>query len=223
MIKKIADLDYYEILNLPGDASPKEIENAYLLAIATYHQESLASYGVLLDEERAVILNKVEAAFQTLGTPEKRKAYDSLVRDGQLEFRQKAFFRKSTQPLLIEDASEEDGLWDRIKSVVAPVRLRRENRAAGENGNGEDWQGRSEDFYYYGEYLKKIRERKGLSLEEVANQCGVDPAELKSLEEGIPDPHANGEKGREVLICYAKCLGLNPDDGRDSPFSTRFL
>ncbi len=223
MIKKIQDLDCYEILNLPRDASPKEIENSYLLAIATYHQDSLASYGVLPGEERAIILDKVEAAFQTLRDPEKRKAYDLLFHDRSLEFRQKASFRKSTERLLIEDASEESGFWDKIKSAIAPVRLRRENRAAAENGDGEDWQGRSEDFYYYGEYLKKIRERIGLSLEEIAKQCGVNLSQLKSLEEEIPDQRTDGEEDLEVLRCYARCLGLNPDNGRDSLFPNRFL
>ncbi|MFZ2055682.1 MAG: helix-turn-helix domain-containing protein [Candidatus Aminicenantales bacterium] len=222
MIKKIEDLDCYEILNLPSDASQKEIENSYLLAIATYHQDSLASYGVFLDEERAIILNKVEAAFQTLRDPEKKKAYDSLVRGRHPEFRQKASFRKTIERLMIEDASEEGGLWDKIKSVVGPVRRRRENRTPAKNEDGRDWRGLSDDFYYYGEYLKKVRERRGLSLEDIAKQCGVDPSRLESLEQETPDLHSNGEKNLEVLRCYAKCLGLNSDDGRDSSFPTRF-
>jgi len=222
MIKKIEDLDCYEILNLPSDASPKEIENSYLLAIATYHQDSLASYGVFLDEERAIILNRVEAAFQTLGNPEKRKAYDSLVRDRNPEFRKKAAFRKSTQRLLIEDAEEQDSLWDKIKSIVAPARRRRENRIPDENGNGKAWRSLSDDSYYYGEYLKKVRERRGLTLEDIARQCGVDRSRLESLEEETSDFHSNGEKNLEVLRCYARCLGLDPEDGRNSPFPTRF-
>lgn len=222
MIKKIEDLDYYEILNLRCDASPKEIDNSYLLAIATYHQDSLASYGVLLDEERAIILNNVEAAFQTLRDPEKRKAYDAIVSDRHPEFWLKASFRKSTERLLIEDAPEEDSLWDKIKSVVAPVRRRRESRAPGWNGDGRAWGSLSDDLSYCGDYLKRVRERRGLSLEDIAKQCGVDPSRLESLEEETPDHHSNGEKNLEVLRCYAKCLGLDSDDGRDSPFFTRF-
>ncbi len=222
MIKKIDDLDYYELLNLRGDASQKEIEKSYLLAVATYHQDSLASYGVLGDEERAIILNKVEDAFQTLGNPEKRKTYDSLVRDGNSEFREKAAFRKSTQRLLIEDAEERDSLWDKLKSIVAPVRRRRDNRIPDDNGDGKAWQSPSNDSYYCGEYLKKVRERRGLTLEEIARRCGVDRSRLESLEEETTDFHPNGEKNLEVLRCYAKCLGLDSDDGRDSPFPTRF-
>ena len=222
MIKKIDDLDYYELLNLRSDASQKEIEKSYLLAVATYHEDSLASYGVLREKERAIILNKVEDAFQTLGNPEKRKAYDSLVRDRNPEFREKAAFRKSTRRLLIEDAEEQDSLWDKIKSIVAPVRRRRVNRIPDDDGNGKAWPSLSDDSYYYGEYLKKVRQRRGLTLEEIARQCGVDQSRLESLEEETSDFHSNGEKNLEVLRCYARCLGLDSDDGRDSPFPTRF-
>ncbi|HCS49265.1 MAG TPA: hypothetical protein DIW61_13830, partial [Candidatus Aminicenantes bacterium] len=82
MIKKIEEMDFYELLNLRLDASPKDIENAYLLAVATYHQEGMASYGVLGDVERGLILDKVEEAFQTLRDPAKKKAYDPLVLPG---------------------------------------------------------------------------------------------------------------------------------------------
>ncbi len=49
MVKSIKDLDFYELLNLDLDATRVEIENAYLLAVATYHKDGLASYGVLGD------------------------------------------------------------------------------------------------------------------------------------------------------------------------------
>jgi curved DNA-binding protein CbpA len=223
MIKKIEDLDYYEILNLASNASPKEIENSYLLAVATYHQDSLASYGVLMEEERTVILDRIESAFQTLGDPEKRKAYDSLLRDRQMVFPEKASFRRSTRRLLIEDASEGTSLWDKIKSAVAPVRRHGESRTHGKNGDGKQWRFQSEDLYYYGEYLKKVRERKGLSLEDIAERCGVDPSRLRSLEEETPDHHCDGERDLDVLRRYARCLGLGADDGRGPAFPTRFL
>jgi curved DNA-binding protein CbpA len=222
MIKKIDDLDYYELLNLRDDASPKEIEKSYLLAVATYHRDSLASYGVLGEKERSVILDRVEEAFQTLSNSAKRKAYDSLVRGRNSDFREKAAFRRSTRRLLIEDAEERESLWDKIKSIVSPVRRRREKSISGEGGDGNAWRSLSDGSFYYGEYLKKVRETRGLSLEDMARRCGVERSRLESLEEEATDFPPNGEKNLEVLRCYAKCLGLDSDDGRDSPFPTRF-
>lgn len=222
MVKKIEDLDYYEILNLTGGASPKDIENAYLLAVATYHQDSLASYGGLIDQERDLILDKIEAAFQTLRDPERRKAYDTQIRKRPPGIPLKADFRSSTELLQIEDASEGKSLWDKVRSVLASGRRRKAGGAAeNEPGGWGPWSA-ADDFYYYGDILKKLRVRKGLTLEDIAQKCGVSPSRLQSLEEESPDHHSKGEKMREVLRCYAKCLGLDPDNGRDSPFSSRF-
>jgi curved DNA-binding protein CbpA len=222
MIKKIEDLDYYEILNVRISASSRDIENAYLLALATYHQDGLASYGVLMDEERAVILNAIESAFQTLSDPERRKAYDAHVRDRHLNIPQKASFRRSTARLLIEDAHEVSGFWSKIRSVVAPARRRGERGGPERNGDGQNWLGQSDNFYYYGDFLKKVRERRGLTLEDVAEKCGVEPFRLQSLEEEIPGHRSNGKKNLELLRCYARCLGLDADNGKDSPSLPRF-
>ena len=222
MIKKIEDLDHYEILNLPADASPKDIENAYLLAVATYHQDGLASYGMLMDKERAVILERIEAAFQTLRDPKKRKAYDAEVGSRNLEILPKASFRRSTDRLLIEDAAVKETLWGKFKSVFAPSRHRRESRAPESEGSERNRPGSAGDSYYYGDYLRKVRERRGVSLEEIAEKCGVDPLALRLLEEDAPEDRSNGEKNRALLRCYAKSLGLDPENGGEPPFPTRF-
>src|SRR4030042_4945924 len=124
MIKKIEEMDFYELLNLRLDASPRKIENACLLANATCHQDSLASYGVLGDAERVDILDRIEEAFQTLHDPLRKREYDALFLPGRPEYRGRAYFRRTTTRLEIEDAAEEEKLWDRIKAAVLPSRLR---------------------------------------------------------------------------------------------------
>jgi len=220
MVRKIEEMDFYDLLNLPLDASSKDIENAYLLAIATYHREGLASYGGLGDVDRRLMLDKVEEAFQTLRDPEKKKAYDPLVLPGHPEFQQRAYFRRSTRRLEIEDASEEEKLWDKIKAAVNPPRHRGDGRGHGENG--DEREGLPEDFYYYGDYLKKVREKRGLSREDIAERCGISPARLESLEEESFPSLSHGEELLEGLKLYAKCLGLDSEDGQSSPFSDRF-
>ena len=79
MAKKIEEMDFYEVLNLRLDATGQEVREAYDLAVATYHPDALASYGVLSAEERGEMLDKIEKAFQTLGDAAARKAYDTLI------------------------------------------------------------------------------------------------------------------------------------------------
>jgi curved DNA-binding protein CbpA len=222
MIKKIEDMDFYELLNLRLDASPREIENAYLLAVATYHRDSLASYGVLGDAERGDILDKIEDAFQTLHDPLRKKDYDTLVHPRRPEFRGRAYFRSTTSRLEIEDAAEEENLWDRVKAAVIPSRLRKGVHGDGENGDGQDKPGVPDSFFYYGDYLRKVREKRGLTREDVAARCGLSPAKIESLEEeSLPSPLPEKEL-LEDLRRYARCLGLNPENGRGSPLSDRF-
>jgi curved DNA-binding protein CbpA len=222
MIKKIEEMDFYELLNLRLGASPRDIENAYLLSIATYHQEGMASYGVLGDSERGNMLDKIEEAFQTLSDPLRKKAYDALVHPGRPEYRERAHFRRTTSRLEIEDASEEEKLWDRIKAAVIPSRLRKGDPSDGENGGGQDEPKVSDNFYYYGDYLRKVREKRALSREAVAARCDLSPAKIKSLEEdNVPAPLPE-RVPLEDLKRYAKCLGLDPENGRGSPLSDRF-
>jgi len=221
MIKKIEEMDFYEILNLRLDASPKDVENAYLLAVATYHQEGLASYGGLGDLDRGLMLDKVEEAFQTLSNPEKRQAYDSVVLSGHPQFQPRASFRRSTRRLEIEDATEEERLWGKIKAVVNPPWRRGDGRGLGEYGDGQERERLPEDFYYYGDYLKKVREKRGLSREDIAGQCGISPARIESLEEETSPSRPHGEELLESLKLYAKCLGLDSENGQSSPFSDR--
>jgi curved DNA-binding protein CbpA len=222
MIKKLEDMDFYDLLNLRLDASPRDIENAYILAIATYHEEGLASYGALGEAERGNILDKVEEAFQTLRDPLKKKAYDTLILPGRPELRERAYFRQSTSRLEIEDASEEEKLWDRIKAAVIPSRLRKGGHGNGENGNGQNEPRTPENFYYYGDYLRKVREKRGLTREDIAARCQLSPEQIESLEEDNSSSLRPGDELLEDLKRYARCLGLDPEGGGGSPFSDRF-
>lgn len=207
MAKKIEELDFYDLLNLALDASPQEVEKAYLQAVATYHEQALASYGVLAPQERKLILDKIEAAFQTLAEPERRRAYDSTILPSRPEYQQRAYFRTSTVRLEIEDASEEEKFWDKVKSLFS-FRKHRENRAI-EAAFKLEANGR-----YYGEYLKLVRENRGLSREEIARSCNLSVALLEALEEDNYSALPRGKDPSSLLRLYARSLGLNSENGR---------
>jgi len=116
-IKKIEDMDYYEILNLERNASQKEIERAYHLGKTTYSQDSLAHYSLLSEKERRYALKKIEEAYENLKDPEGRNLYDLKMLNKSSVSENRVYFRKSTQKMEIEYAEERMSLWDKIKNM----------------------------------------------------------------------------------------------------------
>lgn len=118
-IKRIEDMNFYEILNVNPNASQRDIERAYLLGKAAYEQNSLAHYSLLSDEERERILGRIEHAFNILGDPDRRRAYDVANRQDLHLYEDRVLFRKSTNKMLIEDGENQGGLWKKIKGVFS--------------------------------------------------------------------------------------------------------
>jgi DnaJ-class molecular chaperone len=83
-------LNYYEILDIPIDASSFEILRAYRNALEYYSEGSLLTYSLFSDRERANILKKIEKAYNTLSDRTKRVAYDASLSDkSTFEYSQK--------------------------------------------------------------------------------------------------------------------------------------
>lgn len=121
LAKKVEDMDYYELLNLRLDASAEEMKRAYIFALDTYGKDFQASYGLVPEEERLRILERVEEAFRTLTDPKKRKLYDLSIFSSRPESRQKAYFRKSTERLEIADAGDGAKRWGGKRNIFASI------------------------------------------------------------------------------------------------------
>lgn len=207
-IRKIEELDFYELLNLRFDASPEEVETAYLRAIVTYHEEALASYGVLSAEERDIMLERIEAAFQTLGDPARKKAYDAALLPSRPEYGKKAYFRKSTARLEIEDASEKRSVWGKIQSLLFPKLRNNIQKIHGLSRVQESERKVAED-YYTGQCFKVIREKRGLSRAEIAATLGLREEILKAIEEENYAALPRRKDLSSILRLYARSLGLH--------------
>jgi len=129
LFKPIEEMDYYEILSVPFDATADEIESAYRFARSAYEENGLASYGLLSPEKRLEMLGRLEEAFETLYHFDKKMAYDRDLIALRPEIPCRAFFRKSTEPVEIGDAEGRDSLLKKMKNA-----LRRLIR----KGNGKD-------------------------------------------------------------------------------------
>ena len=133
IFKKIEDLDHYEILNLPRDAAFEEVTAAYREARSSYLPDSLASYGLFSEEERRVMLEKIENAYRTLMDPRTRREYDETSLPAGSSAPLRAVFRRSTQRLEIQDAEEPVGFLGRIRNMF------RANRPAAQDDGDDDY------------------------------------------------------------------------------------
>ena len=79
-MKKFEKLNYYEILEIPSNATLPEIERAYKNALAMYDDDSLLTYSLFVNDERERVLKKIEEAYDTLVDVSKRQSYNSTLK-----------------------------------------------------------------------------------------------------------------------------------------------
>ena len=80
-MNKFEELNYYEILEIPVNASSFEIRRAYRNAVEVYSDHSLLTYSLFSADERVNILKKLEDVYNTLIDRTKRTAYDASLSD----------------------------------------------------------------------------------------------------------------------------------------------
>jgi len=110
-------MDYYEILEIPRSASQQEIHRAYQICKQAYSRSSLAVHSLIEDRERENILERIEEAYRELGNLEKRKKYDQTVIHTDSHPVEESYFRSSTGKLIIEDADEKKGFFEKLASL----------------------------------------------------------------------------------------------------------
>lgn len=108
-------MDYYELLNISRTATVQEVERAYHICKATYQEDSIAHYSLVSGEERKTIVDRIEKAYKTLSDLNKRKLYDLKMFESKEDYKEKAFFRKSTEKLVIEDTADKVCFWRKLK------------------------------------------------------------------------------------------------------------
>jgi DnaJ-class molecular chaperone len=173
-MKNFDNLTYYQLFEIPPDASFFEIRHAYKNALLLYDEDSLSTYSLFDGNEREKLLTKIEEAFQTLIDRDKRDAYDRvLMSQGKLEAantissktQQKAvpIFQNSQTSMkrLFEkkinknlDSLEAQAIRDRIHD--------------NELVSGED--------------LKEMREALGLELQEIFEVVRISVSILQAIE-----------------------------------------
>jgi flagellar biosynthesis protein FlhG len=197
-MKPPGEQDHYEALDVSPSASREEIERAYHLAKATYADDSLAGYSVFQEGELPLLRERLEHAYRTLADPDARRAYDDEL--------SRPAARSSAEPAedpLPLPAAEPQRPLDVAPTVLPPPLFHGEL--------DEEEISEEEEGEFDGARLARVRERRGIELDEVAGVTKVNPSYLRFLEEERFDDLPAAVYVRGFVKCYARCLGLDPD------------
>jgi DnaJ-class molecular chaperone len=199
-MKIFEELNHYEILEIPVDASSFEIREAYRDALSIYNEDSLVTYSLFTEEERDGILKKVEKAFGTLIDEKRRVDYDrNLVKSGKADtsILNKRRQRKPIPLFRTRNLIDKDALFKKIRKRI-------EDKEVKEISN----QILSKEVIS-GNDLKKLRESIGIELEEIFEVARIGVSILKSIEENQTEGLPSSVYLKNFLKVYAELLQVD--------------
>jgi curved DNA-binding protein CbpA len=144
----------YDILELTPDATPQEIRSAYLRLKSAYNKENIAHYTLFSREETESMLQRVEDAYLVLSNPEKRKGYDSSQ-----GLTQQGQVYNTPMPTYSSTVASVDPNASDVDLLIE---------------SEQDWSGAA---------IKRIREAKKISIEDLADYTRISKAYLIAMEE----------------------------------------
>lgn len=71
---------FYEVLDIPADATLADVESGYLRALEAFSGDALASYALFTPDEAARVREEIETAYAVLRQSERRAQYDAALR-----------------------------------------------------------------------------------------------------------------------------------------------
>lgn len=234
------DLDrknYYEVLEVEPSASQQEIQQAYNRSKNAYSGDSIALYSLMTKDECDAMLSQVEEAYSILSIPEKRREYDRVrginttpksqpqdltqqtmqethrpsqkaqdfsFNDRSIDDQRREQYQESSQYLKFGDEAPRNDISVAKVSAYKKYALDFET----DNDFEQEIETRSD---FTGEFLKKVREYKNVSVERMAEMTKISKTHIRYIEENNWDRLPAQVYTRGFVFQYAKCLKLNPE------------
>lgn len=222
---------YYEILEIQPDATQSEIRESYLKIRAAYGKDSLALYSLMSPSETAEILRRIEEAYLILSHPEKRKDYDRKYGHSIGEgFRAEVVSIDRTPPMETSsdllNAPRTDFSSNRmperppsafdLRPATIPTSSMKDSPELAaiqtEIQNETEWSGA---------FLRRVRETRGVSLEEMSEATRISKTYLTALEEENYPKLPAAVYVRGFLVQVARNLRIDPEKVT-KPYLARF-
>lgn len=209
MIKKIEDLNYYELLEISSQATAQEIHKAYERIRRVYEPNSIALYSLFSAEETAAITQRIEEAYRTLLYEDNRKRYDAMLRGyDELPDLPPLPPVPQYQPAHVQPALK---LPSENRYLSTPVPPPPPNPAPPKAAQEPVPLAARFIAEFTGSALKMLREQNGLTLRAVADLTKISARYLEYLEEETFDRLPARAYVRGFIMLYAKVLGCEPE------------
>lgn len=209
MMKKIENLDFYDLLEVSPSATTQEIHKAYERLKKIYDPNSIALYSLFTPEETATIHRRIEEAYRILIFEDKRKQYDASLK-GLSEVPEPAAPASTETPA---PHPEQPALPDaETFRLTPPVETPRQPdpapapRTTGAINPPPEF---NEEFT--GPAIKSLREKIGQNLQAVAGMTKISIRYLELIEEENFQKLPARTYIRGFLMLYAKALGYDAE------------
>ena len=199
---RFENLNYYELLEIPVNASSFEIRQAYRNALSIYEEDSMISDSFFTDEERNVILRKIEGAFSTLIDKGQRAVYNrEMVDTGAIDVSLLESGKpKSKGPIPLFSLKKTGG--QETLSAKVKDRIRRKDFTEVSDGI------LSKDLIS-GKDLKKLRKHVGIDIEEIFEMTRISLKVLTAMESDDVASLPQAFYLRNFLKAYAELFKLD--------------
>ena len=185
---------YYEILETEPGVSDEEIRRAYRTVKDNYASGSSVIAGLYDDHELAALHARINAAHDTLFAPDRRRLYDLALPEADLARAVRAA-AAVTRPAVGTRASAGAAVEDRPDASEAVIDPAAEVTGA---------------------FLKKVREIRGLELNDIAQRTKISERYLRALEDEQFADMPAAVYVRGYVTEYARALRLNPQRAAES-------
>lgn len=208
--------NYYEVLEIEINATPNQIENAYVRARNAYSGDSVALYSLMTKDECQAILSQIEEAYSVLGFPEKRREYDRLRGYNQNGMATATKNTEGTQPLsAVAERNRDSMQYENFGSNLMEAKV---SKITAQKKFGLEYQENSDmdrkiqdSIEFTGAFLREIREYKNVTIERMAEMTRVGKTHINAIENDDVSKLPADVYTRGYVYQYAKVLKLDPD------------
>ena len=186
--------NYYEILEITENATQQEIHAAYAKAKETYSADNKALSSIFSPVEANELRTLIEEAFEVLSNNTYRNIYEKrLLANTFLESDMTAEAIKNASVDLFERASPPQ------------VKVEPESAPVVDQTLEDEWAAKKE---WTGQDIKKVREYRKLSFDELTDITKINPWYIAALEDMDPANLPVEVFVRGYVLQVSKALGL---------------